>query len=275
MERRFLPHRTQRLGATALILVALVAFAFDLVKLARGGRRMVSTNSSSRARALRGDDEVFGLSLATCVVSRDVCDAIAVLHPCDLHERSPCFASPREAWFFDASSISVGEDNSWASRLLGRDRDDAVETKLPRKGRWVRSPNCREDLISSHGLGGMLLDFGAQELFGRESYAEADSVGDCVRGLAADSGYCTCCNSVQTIAAEGFGDSDFSVVDDLGMRDKTHAVERVALEDASSGLDSAEQAGDALEMRLIGFHCQFSATEILVFCDYFSATATL
>ena len=51
---------------------------------------------------------------------------------------------------------------------------------------------------------------------------------------------------MQTIAAEGFGDSDFSVVDDLGMRDKIHAVERVALEDASSGFDSAEQAGEAM-----------------------------
>ena len=71
--------------------------------------------------------------------------------------------------------------------LLGRDRDDAVETKLPRKGRWVRSPNCREDLISSHGLGGMLFAFGAPEHFGRERYAEADGVGDCARGLAMDS----------------------------------------------------------------------------------------
>ena len=90
--------------------------------------------------------------------------------------------------FFNAISIGVGEDNSGASTLLGRDRDDAVEIKLPRKCMWVQSPNCREDLISSHGLGGMLFAFGAQEPFGRERYAEADGVGDCAHGLATDSG---------------------------------------------------------------------------------------
>ena len=89
----------------------------------------------------------------------------------------------------------------------------------------------------------MLFAFGAQEHFGRERYAEADGVGDCARGLATDSGKCNCCNSVRAIAAEGLSDRDFSVVDELWRHDKTPAVERVALEDASSGLDSAEQLG--------------------------------
>ena len=48
---------------------------------------------------------------------------------------------------------------------------------------------------------------------------------------------------MHAIAAEGFSNMDFSIVDEFWMREKTHAVERVALEDASSGFDSAEQVG--------------------------------